>query len=111
MHLYKTNRLGQWKGLLISIAIFAAVVAVVLLLMGQTATGNDQQQLQTLEDAIRKAAVTNYAIDGRYPATLDQIVETYGIIIDENRFIVRYDVFADNIMPTIYVAFKGDSAT
>lgn len=111
MHLYKRSGLGPWKGLIITVVIFVAVVALVLFLMGRASATNDQEQQALLETALRKAAVTHYAIEGRYPATLEQIVDTYGIIIDENRFIVRYDVFADNMMPTIYVVFKGDSAT
>lgn len=110
MHLYKTNRLRSWRGLIITGVLFLAILAVVMGLLGRTDAGADEEQLALLETAIRKAAVTNYAIEGRYPATLDQIVEQYGVIIDYDRYIVRYDIFADNMMPDIYVVFKGDSA-
>lgn len=110
MHLYETKRLRGWRGLIITAVVFIALMLVVSVLLGSTNAGADEEQLALLETAIRKAAVTNYAIEGRYPATLDQIVEEYGVIIDFNRYIVRYDAFADNMMPSIYVVFKGDSA-
>ena len=38
--------------------------------------------------------------------TLDYLREHYGIRIDENRYIVFYEVFAENLMPEITVLLK-----
>ena len=68
----------------------------------------DVQQTQMLERAIEKAVVTCYAIEGQYPPTLDYIRDHYGVVIDENRYDVLYDVFAQNVMPSVSVTRRGE---
>lgn len=107
MHLYEKRPVYRWKGVVITVVVFFLLIALITALLGRTEQSADREQTDLLETAIRNAAVTHYAIEGQYPATLDEIVDTYGVIIDENRFLVRYDIFASNIMPTISVVFKG----
>lgn len=64
------------------------------------------QATERLEEALRRGAVTCYASEGIYPPTLDYLVRNYDIKIDEERYIVHYDVFASNIMPDITVIEK-----
>lgn len=109
MHLYEKRPSFPWRGIVITVVIFVAVILLFSVMMSRTSSSADREQAQLLETAIRNAAVTNYAVEGNYPATLDEIVNNYGVIIDDDRFIVRYDVFAQNIMPTITVVFKGES--
>ena len=44
-----------------------------------------------------------YAAEGRYPPDLEYLKEHYGIQVDEGRYTVRYDAFAENLMPDITV--------
>ena len=69
----------------------------------------DEQQAQTLERAIERAVVTCYALEGQYPPTLDYIRDNYGVVIDQERYDVFYDVFAQNVMPSVTVARRGDA--
>lgn len=110
MHLFEKRPVFPWKGIIITVVVFVLVLVLFAFLMGRTGNSADREQAQLLEDAIRNAAVTNYAIDGVYPDTLESIVDMYGIIIDEGRFLVRYNVFASNIMPDIHVINKGANA-
>ncbi len=64
---------------------------------------NESLQTQTLLDAITRSCTHSYATNGAYPTSIDEIVETYGIQIDEDKYIVHYDVFAPNILPDITV--------
>lgn len=110
MHIFEKRPVFPWKGIVITILVFAAVIILFVALMGRTGSTADREQIDLLETALRNAAVTHYAVEGKYPATVDQIVEEYGVIIDHDRFLVRYDVFAANIMPEISVVFKGEGA-
>lgn len=110
MHLFEKRPVFPWKGIVVTIVVFLAVILLFSSLLGRTGSTADREQLVLLENAIRNAAVTNYAVDGVYPATLEQIQKDYGVIVDESRFIVRYDIFAPNIMPNISVVFKGEYA-
>jgi len=65
---------------------------------------------RTLEDSLRRAALSCYAIEGSYPDTLDYLTENYRVYVDEERFAVIYEVFASNIMPTITVLERQAAA-
>lgn len=103
-NIYKVRVLFQY--LLRPLLLFAAVVAVLLSL----GTVNDKQQSETLkqvEDAVNKAVISCYSIEGKYPATLAYAEENYGLQIDHSRYHVFYEIFADNIMPEITVVEIG----
>ena len=92
-------------------SLISVVVLVSLFFSLQVIFKNvEQEQLDNgqiqLEQAIRKAAVACYAMEGIYPPDLDYIKEYYGIQIDEKRYVVVYDVFAENLMPDITVLKK-----
>lgn len=93
------------------ISLLFVAVAIVLLIGTVSALGNlklgyDREGRQQLEDALRRAAVACYAAEGIYPPTLDYLVEHYGVRINEERYTVFYEVFADNLMPEITVLEK-----
>ena len=84
------------------------VLAVVVLLffltaLGNLKTGNSEEGKKQLEQALQHCAVTCYATEGIYPPDVDYMKEHYGIQIDESRYLVRYEVFAENLMPDITV--------
>lgn len=74
------------------------LTAVAHLQRGQSREGKAQ-----LADAVRKAAVACYAAEGIYPPTLQYLQEHYGLQINEDRYVVFYEVFAQNMMPDITV--------
>lgn len=65
---------------------------------GQRSEGREQ-----LENVIRRTAVACYAAEGVYPPDLEYMKEHYGIQIDEERYLVDYQVIASNLMPDITV--------
>lgn len=93
-------------GILTGIAAVVLVIAVLLWFftaLNQLGLGQAQEGRQQLETALRRAAVACYAAEGVYPPTLEYLVEHYGIQIDEARYRVFYEIFADNLMPDITV--------
>lgn len=56
-----------------------------------------------LEEALTRAAVACYAAEGAYPQDVAVLQERYGVRIDEERYTVIYDAFAENLMPDITV--------
>jgi len=63
----------------------------------------DTEGTETLRSAIRRASVQCYAIEGRYPPSVQYLEDNYGIQIDKERYHVFYNGFASNIMPEITV--------
>ena len=85
-------------------ALFSVVImAIIVYGLQQTEEASRAEGLRILEDSIRRAVVIAYAVEGRYPESIEHIVEHYGIHIDESRFVVHYSIFASNIMPDITV--------
>ena len=82
----------------ILLAALVLTLSVENLSHGSTAEGRGR-----LEDAVRRAAVTCYASEGLYPPTLAYLEEHYGVQVDESRYTVFYEVFAENLMPDITV--------
>ena len=87
--------------------LFPLVVVLGLLLflggISNLDRGRAEEGRQQLEEAVRRAAVACYAAEGIYPPDLDYLKEHYGIQVDEERYVVYYDVFASNLMPDITV--------
>ncbi len=87
-------------------AFVALIIAFVLLINSLTATSGDHEA-QLVHDAVKNAALTCYAVEGSYPENLDYLREHYKLAYNTDRFIVDYDAFASNLMPTITVRERG----
>ncbi|HCD42476.1 MAG TPA: hypothetical protein DEQ64_01820 [Lachnoclostridium sp.] len=87
------------------ISLVGFVCAVVLFVSGILIFSwkADTKGAETLRDAIRRASVQCYAIEGRYPPNVEYLEENYGIQIDRNRYDIFYSGFASNFMPDITV--------
>ena len=85
--------------LIIAVLIFA-VFFMALSNIDSDKTAEDRVQL---ENAIKNAAVSCYAIECAYPPTIDYLIENYGVQIDSRRFTVKYELYASNLMPDITV--------
>lgn len=99
----KYRKKGAWVSLIFGIALFAAVAVWIVSGIGKASSASDKEALRLAEDAIRKAAVSVYALEGAYPATYDDLKAQSGIAVDEEKYIIQYDIFASNIMPEITV--------
>lgn len=89
-----------------SILFFIAVILMVVVFITALSdidsdkTAEDKAQL---EKAVANAAVACYAIEGAYPPSIAYLAEHYGIQIDTERFTVKYELYASNLMPDITV--------
>ncbi|MEA4874589.1 hypothetical protein [Anaerorhabdus sp.] len=63
----------------------------------------DKEGEKRLYNAIQKAAITCYSVEGRYPASLEYLVENYGVIVDSNKYHVYYETFGSNVQPEIKI--------
>ena len=86
----------------------AAIALLLCFLSGisNVTRGRSAEDKQRLEDVLRRAAVACYAAEGRYPESLEYLVEHYGVQIDSRNFIVSYMPIAENLMPDITVLEK-----
>lgn len=90
------------KALLLPLAV-AAVALVFSTALNSLDQGRGEEDRRQLEQALRRGCVACYAAEGVYPPDLDYLREHYGVQIDEERYTVFYEVFAENLMPDITV--------
>ena len=88
----------------------ALLAALCLIFFISSLASVDRQQgeegRQQLETALRRAAVACYAAEGVYPPTVEYLQQHYGVQIEEERYVVFYEIFANNLMPDITVLEK-----
>ena len=85
------------------VLLMAALLAGVWLLVSRVGTSSGEAQTKFVTDAVRNAALTCYAVEGAYPNDLEYLRSHYGLAYDQSRYIVRYDAFGSNLMPSISV--------
>lgn len=67
---------------------------------------NEEEKFEVLADAIKRSAVQCYAIEGFYPPNINYLESNYGLVVDHDKYVVSYSIFASNIMPDIVVYLK-----
>ncbi len=90
-----------------SLALFGLVFAVVFSGLRNTSGSVEDQGLRTAEKAIMRAMVSCYATEGSYPESYEYLKENYGLAVNEERYIVKFNNFASNIMPEVSVIPRG----
>ncbi len=88
------------------LALPAAAGAVVLcfaMALESLDQGRAQEGQDQLEQALRKGCVACYAAEGAYPQNLDYLKDHYGVQVDDERYIVHYEIYGENLMPNITV--------
>ena len=84
-------------------AFFFAVLHFVLAGVSQAGSASDAEGLRIAEESISRAVINCYASEGMYPPNFEYLKKHYGVSVDENKYIVHYEIFAANIMPNITV--------
>lgn len=88
---------------LLIILLCAGAFAVIWRYLDSASSATDSQGRELLEKSLWQAVTVCYSIEGIYPPTVEYICNNYGVVIDNGRYAVFYNVFADNILPEITV--------
>lgn len=87
----------------------AAGALLILLVVGiwhayaQISAGLREQSELSVRNSILNTAKQCCAIEGSYPVSLAYLEENYGLVINKNDYVVTYEVFASNVMPSVVV--------
>lgn len=94
-------------GSLLRTLLLPCVVIVVLLFfaaaLNSLESGRESEEMAQLEDVLRRSCVACYAAEGAYPSDLEYLKNHYGVHVDEEKYTVYYNLFAQNLMPDITV--------
>lgn len=100
---WKKRSINSFLTNLIGIAIFCTMAFLIIFGLSNVGESSSAEGQRLLEQSLLRASMSCYAIEGSYPSSLMYLTENYGVIIDEEKYAVHYDIFASNIVPTITV--------
>lgn len=100
---YEKKKHSILRAAVSSVVVFAAGISALMYGLSSVSDSADTSQADSLKQAITRSAVHCYAMEGRYPESLDYLQEQYGIEWDETRYTVDYEIFGSNMMPSITV--------
>ena len=89
--------------------VILAVIVLAVLLVNRIGASQEKAETEIVREAIKNAALTCYAVEGAYPDSLDYLRHHYRLAYDEERYLVTYDAFASNLIPTVYVMERGET--
>lgn len=87
----------------ITLLVFALCLLMVLRGVSSAGEARKAEALRVTEDSLHRAVMSCYALEGRYPPTLEYLIDHYGVYVDREAYYVDYDIFATNLMPEITV--------
>jgi len=101
--IYKKSAFDFLRSAILPIAFTVVIMVMIAFGLRQTEASGSAEGLRILEDSLRRAVVMNYAIEGRYPDSVEHLEQKFGIHIDRSKYVVHYRIFAPNILPEILV--------
>lgn len=99
----KKTSVGTLASKLLLPILAVAVLCFFLVSLTNLDSGRREEGKLRLEEAIRRSAVACYAVEGIYPPDLEYLQQYYGLQIDDSKYLVIYEAFAENLMPDITV--------
>ena len=99
----KKRKYISWAPLVLGVALFAAIAVWMALGVRDAARLSDEEGLRLAREAIDRAVISCYSLEGVYPATYEDLKAKSGLAIDEEKYIVHYEIFASNIRPSVTV--------
>ncbi len=89
-----------------------AFVLIVLVLVGAffavriARAKANEQAVVSVRESVLNAAKQCCAVEGSYPASLEHLENEYGLVINHEDYVVSYEWFADNVLPSVVVTAR-----
>ena len=93
----------SWVPMAMGLILFASVAILMMRGVQDAARVSDDEGMRLAEEAIERAVISCYSLEGVYPATYEDLKAKSGLAVDEEKYIVRYEIFASNIRPSVTV--------
>ncbi len=88
---------------IISMIIFTVIAVLFFLAVDATGRSSIAREQESLENALARDIIQCYAIEGRYPPSLEYLEQHYGLTYDKTTFFVDYLPIAGNLYPDVTV--------
>ena len=99
---YEQVKRRRAKRLLIVVFVVVISIATVFAVIVAQASAKEQGAY-SLRESVLNAAKQCCAVEGSYPTTLQHLEDYYGLTINHDDYVVSYEWFADNVLPSVVV--------
>ena len=96
----------KFSALTASLAGFLLAMALILGAARSLEADALRRQREALEEALGKSLLLCYSLEGRYPATLEELLEKCPLAYDRERFVIDYRLQGGNLLPDITILEK-----
>jgi hypothetical protein len=88
---------------IISMIIFTVIAVLFFLAVDATGRSSIAREQESLENALARDIIQCYAIEGRYPPSLEYLEQHYGLTYDKKTFFIDYMPIAANLYPDVTI--------
>lgn len=92
----------KWRWAIVALLVVVCVAGAAL--AGVAHRNARVQGAAALRASILSAAKQCASVEGAYPSSLSHLEESYGLTINHDDYVITYEWFADNIVPSVVVA-------
>lgn len=99
-----TSQLKRRRGRrMVALVLALALIAGGWLTAGAVEANLREQGAVSVRNAILNSAKQCCAIEGSYPASLEHLESDHGLRVNRDDYVITYEVFAENILPSVVV--------
>ena len=102
---YRQEKLRRIQRIVAVVAVVAIVAVLFFGISAAQASARDQAAM-SLRESVLNAAKQCCALEGSYPSTLEHLEKNYGLTINHDDYVVSYEWFADNVLPSVVVTAR-----
>lgn len=95
------------SAMIISIVGFAVIIGVFLYAITLVSGTNSSGDMNNVINALDRDITHCYAVEGKYPPSVEYLEENYGLAYNKDLYIIHYEVAGDNVRPTVKVLEKN----
>lgn len=100
------DRIRRLLRQIVAILVLAALVWVAAYFYEPIRSTMQDQAAASIRSSVLKAAMQCCAVEGSYPLTLGYLQDNYGLHVNETDYVINYEAFASNVLPSVTVVPK-----
>ena len=104
--MYTDKVTKRWPLLLGAVLVLLIAAALVMAAGSRSSRDLSAEAVISVKDAVERAALQCYVVEGAYPSDLAYLQENYGLSVNTRDFYIHYDAFASNLPPDVRVEVR-----
>lgn len=93
----------SFVSVLVTILVIAIAAVIVFAAIGDYRNNYDDKKVEEVRETVLSYVAECYALEGRYPNDLQYLEDNYGLVLDKDKYVYHYLIFASNYLPDVKV--------